>query len=318
MRYGFAVKVLGGGGLPSHDSRRWQTGPSLRVSIDMLRDVLAYLHRNRIRMYRISSDFVPYGTHPDMPQFHGQIDRHRSELVELGREARRLGIRLSLHPSQFVVLNALDDEVVRKAQADLLQQSELLDAMELGPEAVVVTHVGGVYGDKPASIERFIENWRALPEPAKRRVVVENDERSYAVEDTLLIHQATGSRLIFDYQHHMLNSGSLGLRDALEACLRTWPPDQTPKIHFSSPRTEMREMERKNPATGRKEIVYQPPLISQHADYVNPLEFLLFMDTVGIPPAFDVMIEAKSKDLALLSLRDFLSRRARTDLLDVS
>ncbi|MCE5198169.1 MAG: UV DNA damage repair endonuclease UvsE [Armatimonadota bacterium] len=306
MRFGFAVKVLGDGGLPSHDTRRWQSGPHLSVSIGILRDVLAYLERMNIMMYRMSSDFVPYGTHPEMPQFHGQIDECRSELEDVGKEACRLGIRLSLHPSQFVVLNAIDEEVARKAAADLLLQSELLDSMELGDEAVVVTHVGGLYGDRESSIQRFTDRWQRLPEPAKRRVVVENDERMFNVADTLRIHEITGCRLIFDYQHHMLNPGRLSLNNALRKCLATWPTDQTPKIHFSSPRTEIRMLERKDPVTRKKVQVPQPPLISQHADYINPLEYMMFMEHAeGL--AFDVMLEAKAKDLALLALRKFLN-----------
>ena len=43
VRLGFAVKVLGDGGLPSHDTRRWQSGPHLRTSLERLRAVLAYL-----------------------------------------------------------------------------------------------------------------------------------------------------------------------------------------------------------------------------------------------------------------------------------
>ena len=304
MKYGFAVKVLGDGGLPSNDSRRWQSGPHLSVSIWMLHDILNYLDKNNIRMYRMSSDIIPYGTHPDMPQFHNQISECRHDLADLGYEARRLDIRLSLHPAQFVVLNSPDAEVARKAAADLVQQSELLDAMGLGPEAVVIIHVGGLYGDKKSSLNRLIERWRMLSEPARRRVVIENDERMFNVEDTLIIHEHTGARLIFDYQHHMLNPGNKQLADALRTCLSTWPPEQTPKIHFSSPRTEMRTVVKKNSITGKKENIYIPPLMSQHADYINPLEFMMFMErTKGL--IFDVMLEAKSKDLALLALRKF-------------
>ena len=40
MRLGFAVKVLGAGGLPSHDTRRWQSEPNLGVSLDALEAIL--------------------------------------------------------------------------------------------------------------------------------------------------------------------------------------------------------------------------------------------------------------------------------------
>jgi len=316
MRYGFAVKVLGDGGLPSHDTRKWQNEPDLGVSIRMLYDILDYLKRKNIRMYRISSDFVPYGTHPDMPQFHGQIDRYRKELAELGSQAEKHDIRLSLHPSQYVVLNAEDEAVAKKAAADLMQQAELLDAMEQGPEAVVVTHVGGEYKNKDSSIARFITRWHLLGEPARRRMVVENDEKLFTVDDTLKIHESTGSRLVFDYQHYMLNPGKRSMKDALRACIATWPDGVMSKIHFSSPRTELRELQRKSPLTGKKESVYQPPLLSQHADYINPLEFLLFADAVG-GLSFDVMLEAKAKDLALLELRRFFRMRGREDLVDI-
>lgn len=316
MRFGFAVKVLGNGGLPSHDSRRWQSSPHLSVSITMLYNIFKYLHKNQIRMYRMSSDFAPYATHPEMPQFHNQINECRAELRDIGKKAKELDIRLSLHPSQFVVLNAIDDSIAQKAAADLLSQSELLDAMELDNEAVVVTHVGGIYGDKDISIGRFIERWHRLPEPARRRVVVENDERLFSVRDTMQIHESTGARLIFDYQHHMLNPGNQELNSALEQCLKSWPEGQKPKIHFSSSRTEMRILEKRNPLTKKKERAYQPPLISQHADYINPLEYIMFMKQLP-NKTFDVMIEAKSKDLALLSLRKFLIEQSLEEFSDL-
>ena len=59
-----------------------------------------------ISMYRFSSDFAPYLTHPDMPQFHNQLVECRSELEELGTRAREMNLRLSFHPSQYIILNA--------------------------------------------------------------------------------------------------------------------------------------------------------------------------------------------------------------------
>ena len=37
-------------------------------------------------------------------------------------------------------------------------------------------HMGGVYGDKPSTLERFKTNYPRLSEKVKRRLVLENDE----------------------------------------------------------------------------------------------------------------------------------------------
>ena len=172
-RLGFPVKVLGRPGLKSNDARRAASGPHLKVSLGHVDAILDYLDRHRIRMYRLSSDLAPYATHPDMPQFHGMVRESAAELRAVGAKARRLDIRLSFHPSQFVVLNSPDPELVRKSVWDLASQAEMLDLMELGPEAVLVIHVGGTYGDRPASAARWVETWqdpaRAGPPPARAR-----------------------------------------------------------------------------------------------------------------------------------------------------
>lgn len=310
LRLGFAVKVLREPGLKSNDARRHQSGPHLRVSLGYLREIFAYLDRHDIRMYRMSSDIAPYATHPDLPEFHGQIAECDAELRELGAQAKALNLRLSFHPSQFVVLNSPDPALVRKSAWDLESQAEMLDRMELGPEAVVIIHTGGVYGEREVARERWARAYEKLTPAVRCRLVLENDDMSYSAADVLWIHEACGVPLIFDYQHFWCwNPERLELRPTVEKFLRTWPRGVRPKLHFSTPRTEMREVERKNAKTGKNEKVIERPVWTQHADYVNPFEFANFMRTlVGLE--FDVMLEAKVKDLALLRLRDDLARYA--------
>lgn len=303
MRFGFAVKILGEPGLKSHDTRRWQSAPHLRVSIACLRGILEYLNRMDIRMYRISSDFAPYAAHPELLQFRGQIDECLGELAEVGARAREYGIRLSFHPSLYIALNSPDDRVVRRAAEDIQAQARILDAMNQGPEAVVVIHVGGVYGDKQSGVDRFGFRYEALPEAARRRLVLENDESRYSIADVLEISGRVGIPAVFDYLHHMNNHPrGLLIREAIEQALLTWPAGVIPKIHFSSPRTELRVLERRAPVTGIAETV-RPPLASQHSDYINPYEFGMFAEKLHGLPDFDIMLEAKAKDLALLRLR---------------
>jgi UV DNA damage endonuclease len=309
-RLGFPVKVLGKPDLKSNDSRRWQQSPHLRVSLQYLDRIFDYLDEHDIRFYRMSSDLAPYATHPDMPQFHNMLRESSRELVETGERARRLNLRLSFHPSQYVILNSPDEALVRKSVWDVISQAEMLDGMHLGSEAVVVIHVGGAYGDRRAGCERWIRTYERLPKHARARLVLENDDVSYGPADVLWIHQRTGVRLIFDYQHWWcFNPESVPMHEALERMLATWPRDVRPKIHFSSPRTEMRETVKKSRKTGKKQTVLVPPLATQHGDYANAFEFCSFMREAQ-DFQFDVMLESKAKDLAVLRLRRDMLRFA--------
>ena len=335
LRLGFPVKVMGRPELKTQDTRRWQKNPHLKCSLELLDPVLDYLRSERLDMYRLSSDIAPYATHPDMPQFHAMVAESDAELRAFGAKARDYGIRLSFHPSQYVLLNAPDPALTRKSIWDLASQAEMLDRMGLDDEAVMVTHVGGVYGDHEASRARWIAGWEQCPEHVRRRLVLENDDIRFSAADALWIHERTGVRLIFDYQHFWcLNPERLDMRETLERFLVTWPAGVRPKIHFSSPRTELREIKQKiTPearaaakagsakakkgellkapvkATARVKTVLRPPIWTGHADFTNPFEFATFMRMAeGL--VFDVMLEGKSKDLSLLRLRPDLLRYA--------
>jgi UV DNA damage endonuclease len=309
-RLGFPVKVMGKPDLKSNDTRRWQKDPHLKVSLEYIDQILDYLASKRMNMYRLSSDLAPYATHPDMPQFHNMVAESDAELRAIGAKARALDIRLSFHPSQFVLLNSPDPELTRKSIWDLSSQAEMLDRMELGPEAVMVTHVGGVYGDLEASRARWAQTWPTLPEHVRRRLVLEHDDIRFSAADVLWVHEQTGVRCVFDYQHFWcLNPERLDMVETLGRILATWPEGQQPKIHFSSPRTEMREMKRVDRKTKKKVTVHMPPIWTGHADFTNPFEFIRFMrDADGLE--FDIMLESKAKDLSLLRLRADLVRYA--------
>ncbi|MBV9128415.1 MAG: UV DNA damage repair endonuclease UvsE [Verrucomicrobia bacterium] len=313
-RLGFAVLVLGQAGLKSADLRRWQNAPHLRVSLEYLRAIFDYLQRHAIRMYRMSSDVAPYITHPDLPQFHRQVEECAQELADLGAVAREQGLRLSFHPSQYIILNSPNPEVNRKGALDVDRQAAMLDAMDAGPDAVVVIHVGGRYDDPAAARDRWIHTYEhVLSEPARRRLVLENDDVSFSAADVLYIHERCGVPLVFDHQHFCcLNPARLELVETAVRFLRTWPAQRRPKLHFSSPRTQLREVQRRNRQTKKLETAFLPPVWTGHADYCDPFVFIQFMRQLSAANArdFDAMLEAKAKDLALLRLRTDLTRYA--------
>lgn len=311
MRLGFPVKVLSLPDVKSNDTRRWANSPHLKVSLEYLDAIFDFLAEHRIGMYRMSSDLAPYATHPDMPQFHGMVRESRAELAAIGAKARALDIRLSFHPSQYIILNSPDRDLVDRSIRDVALQAEMLDLMGMGPECVVVIHVGGTYGDREASNRRWVETWEErLPEPVKRRLVLEHDDMRFSAGDTLWIHEHTGVPLVFDHQHFWcLNPEKLDLRKTLARMLATWPAGVRPKAHFSSPRTELREARRRNSKTGKVAVSRLAPVWTGHADFCHPFEFISFMRLAeGLE--FDVMLEAKAKDLALIRLRLDLIRYA--------
>jgi UV DNA damage endonuclease len=291
FRLGFAVKVLGAGGLRSHDARRHASGPHLSRSLELLDAVFDYLDREDIRVYRMSSSTVPYGTHPDLPHldYRRQIDECAEVLARLGAKARAYGLRLSTHPGQYTVINAPDPELVRKSCLDLEQDAFLLDALGQPREAVVVVHVGGAYGEPRAALDRWAAAYESLSPRARARVVVEHDETSFALADVLELHRRTGVRVIYDAHHDRCNPSDATVADALA----TWPDDVRPKVHLSSPKLDFRE----NGAA---------PTLDQHSDFVSPWDAAALVRS--LPRAADVVLEAKAKDLALLRLRAQLPR----------
>jgi UV DNA damage endonuclease len=307
-RLGFAVKVLGGGGFPSHDTRRWESGPHLRHSLERLERILDYLDLNDIRMYRVATALAPYASHPELPQFHDQVAECAEELAAIGALARDRGIRLSSHPGQYTVLNSESPDVRSAAAAELEVQAALFDAMGLGPEAVVVLHVGGAAGGKDAASERFLAGLELLSHAARSRLVIENDDRSFGIADVVALAERAGLRVVWDLLHHHCNDpDGISDRDALDAALATWPEGVTPKIHYSSPRLDLEERRvRRGRRVERRHVL---PQLRAHADLVDPIAFESFLTDVAGDRDFDVMLEAKAKDLALLRLREQLAAR---------
>jgi UV DNA damage endonuclease len=288
-RIGFAVKVVGRAGLRSHDTRRWQSKPHLRVSIDYLDRIFDYLEETDIRMYRMASDLAPYLTKLDLPEQHQQIYEAASELAALGDKARRLNLRLSLHPSQYIVLNTPDERVLDTAVRTFQSHADILDGMGMGPEHKIITHVGGLYNDRQTALERFAARYEKLPESIRRRLIVENDDRLFPVQDVLWLHERTGVPVVFDWLHFQaLNDGTLTAEEAALRCLATWPVAERPKLHFSSVAGSI--------PTGKA---------APHADYIDPNDLIPFLAALR-DHSFDVMLEAKMKDLAVLRTREDL------------
>lgn len=309
MKLGFPVAVNSRPTLRAYDARSTAAlagqGPHLSVSLAYLHDILRFLTTAQIRFYRLASHLLPTVAANTLPLTLQQLAECRAELQHLGQVASAAGIRLSLHADASIVLNNHDEQSAQRSVDRLTGLAALLDHLAVGREAVVIVHVGGLYRNKTVAMARFCRAFRRLPPTVQARVAVEHDHDRYSLLDTWQIHRETGVRLVFDRLHHLhFNPEGLDEIEALALALSTWPHGVCPKVHFTSPRTEFNQLTAAEPGGAQRRIL-RPPRWTQHADYVNPFEFIDWLRRVraaGLPD-FDIMLEARARDLALLRLR---------------
>ena len=311
MRLGLPTRIIGRRGLRAWDTRRPQSAPHLSVSLAHLRDVFGYLASHQIHFYRLASELIPLSGTADVAAGWQQLAECERELEALGQLAREHMLRLSIHAPLHVQLASLDPVVVAQSAALLALLAALLDALSCDADAVIVVHCGGSRDAlaAPALIGRWCAAYSRLPPVVQRRLVLEHEDDGASLGLALRIHAATGVPLVFDHLHFWLNNPERwSMAEALSVALATWPRERRPKVHFSTPRTELRAVEQLDPETGRSHWLLSPPRPGHHADFVNAWEFAAFVEAARRERDFDVMLEAKASDLALLRLRADLAR----------
>ena len=253
-----------------------------RQNLAALKEVLRWNAAHGIGLFRISSEVIPFASHPvnSLPWW----DLLQPELARLGEIIHASGQRVSMHPGQYTVLNSPRPEVVESSLAELEYHARFLDALGVGPENKIVLHLGGVYGDKTAALSRLAENAARLSQSAAARLVLENDERSYTLEDALGASAVTGAPVVFDVFHHAWKPSFPGepLRALVERAAATWrAPDGLPKLHYSD------------------QWPGKPP--GSHSQSVDVDAFRRFYDQVS-DMRLDVMLEVKDKEQSVLAL----------------
>jgi UV DNA damage endonuclease len=243
-------------------------------NLDCLLEILRFNVANDLLFFRITSDLVPFASHP-ICRF-DWISYFEEKFQDIGDYIRTHNIRISMHPDQFTLINPPDGEVFERSLRELIYHAEVLDSMSLDDDAKIQIHVGGVYGDKRASSIRFIERFIKLPAAVGKRLVIENDDRSYTLEDCLRINSKTGIPVLFDLLHHEANNSGQTVPEAFEMFYSSWrEKDGIPMVDYTSPRI-----------SGRK---------GTHSESIDIAHFREFLK-VTKPYDFDIMLEIKDKE----------------------
>ena len=243
-----------------------------------LERVLAWNCEHGLLFFRISSDLVPFASHPvcTAPWQEAFADR----FAAIGRSIRGGGMRISMHPDQFNLLNAKDPTILERTIAELGYHVEVLDLLGLGYDAKVQIHVGGVYGDREASIRRFIDVYGRLAHPVRRRLVIENDDGRYSIDDCLRIGAEVGVPVLFDRFHHEIYGTGRQPGEVLDRVAETWrPADGVPMVDYSTQ------------APGRRP--------GAHAETIDRAAFAGFLSE-SRDRDLDIMLEIKDKEQSAL------------------
>jgi len=261
-------------------------------NLDDLLKMLQWNEQNGIRVFRLSSEMFQHKTNPRVPDY--TYDFAKDHLQRIGEYAKSVGHRLTFHPGQFNNLGSPNSKVVNQTFKDLEYHADVLDLLGYqsntpwGKDSVMVIHGGGVYGDKPAAKQRWIETYHKLPDKIKDRLVLENCEKCYSIVDCLEMSISTGVPVVFD-THHFECYKKLHPTESFEdpsvyipMILGTWRKKGIkPKFHVSEQ------------GSGK---------IGHHSDYIEILPDYLLEIPEKYGVKIDIMIEAKAKELSIHQL----------------
>ena len=244
-------------------------------NLDCLLEILKFNNMHRICFFRVTSDLVPFASHPintfDWQGYFGP------KLEEIGEYARKHRMRISMHPDQFTLINSVDKGIFQQSRKELAYHSSVLNLMKLETDAKIQVHVGGIYGDKEQISERFARRFFELEDDMRRRLVIENDDRLYNLQDCLKISEKTGIPVLLDVFHHRINGNGETAKEALQLAGKTWreKQDGVPMVDYSSQR-----------------------IFASAGQHIQSIDIEDFQDFLAetFPLDFDIMLEIKDKE----------------------
>ena len=261
---------------------------------------------HELRMVRLGSDILPVYTEPTwcyywrLPDVRDYCAVH---LAKVGRLARLLDVRLSMHPGQFTVLASDSPDIVDRSIEEFEYHTDVIRWMGYGKkfqDFKCNVHISGRRG--PAGIKDALK--RLSPE-ARNCITIENDENKWGLEHSLELEDDLA--LVLDIHHHWCREGEYiePTDDRFKRVIDSWRGNR-PTIHYSVSREDLLPLHSKKHRPDFQTLTeqgYKKGKLRAHSDYmwndaVNTwaLQFLEYAD---------IMVESKCKNLASIDLYDY-------------
>lgn len=247
-----------------------------------LLEALTFCFASGIGLYRLTSQLFPLH---DLSDGVGALvlEEIAARLPEVGRRAHAYGIRVVIHPEQFVVLSSDSVQIAQNAVSLLTGHARQLDFMGLPRTQWSMLLIHGGKGGRP---DALVERIAALPDFVRHRLALENDEHAYGAQDILEVCQRANVPMVFDAHHHVVHEKLDSYEDSsiaqfTEAAGGTWSDPAWQIVHLSNGKERFSDR--------------------RHSDLIDqfPSAFL------NVP---FVEIEAKAKEIAISDLRERLSK----------
>lgn len=256
-------------------------------NLNVLSNMIDYNIHSDINLFRISSDLIPFGS--------SEINKikwwdvYADQLSAIGQKIKKSKMRVSVHPGQYTVLNSPKSDVVNRAILDLEYHNRILDSLGVDSNCKIILHIGGAYDDKEKAIRRFIDNYYLLDEKIKKRLVIENDDRSFDINDVLQISKIINAPVVFDNLHFEIlpPKEEKDVIDWIKEARKTWKKQDGPqKIHYSQ--------QDKNKKPGA------------HSETINTDEFIKFIKKIDFD--VDIMLEVKDKNISAMKCLEVIKQ----------
>lgn len=265
-------------------------------NLNMLERAVQYNIKNDIGLFRMTSDLIPFASAMDYP-FSWQ-EEYRERFKTIGDMIKQSGMRVSMHPGQYTVLNSPTPDVVTRTVADIRYHCDVLDLLGCDASCKIILHVGGVYGNKGEAVQRFIRNFETLPTRIRNRIAIENDQRCFTAEEVLGLAKHLKIAAVFDNLHHEINPSDTHRSDAewIAMFAETWKKtDGKQKIHYAQQ------------AQGKR--------VGAHSDTIAISTFVAYCDSLN-DHDIDIMLEVKDKDLSAIKCMHCMSTKPSVQLLE--
>lgn len=296
-RIGFACKIVGETSIPKMHSCILRNATLTNLvtisnhNLNYLEKMIDYCSKKQIYLIRISSDTIPFASHPlvnfNWKKFVGE------RLKKIGNLIKCSGLRISMHPGQYTILNSINTHVVEQSIRDINWHCEFLNTLGADYASKIILHIGGIYGNKENSICRFIKNFKQLlNNNIKSRIALENDDKNYNIEDVINISSELNIPVVLDIFHHHLLSPKNNFHDDLywiNKVAETWKPsiDGKQKIHYSQQNTNN--------------------IRGSHSNTIDVDKFMNFYKTISHLD-LDIMLEVKDKNLSVLKCMEAIKK----------